>query len=797
MKNLLKNWCILLAVLCASTFSMAQELQHVQGEFLVRLKPGVSGHQFHNEINAKRSHLHIDKVRLVASALNIHAVQFDFTSIDEKDMRNYLFEQPEVEVVQVNHIIKLRATPNDPDYVNQWQYVNTGQNGGVVGADLDIDKAWNITTGGVTATGDTIVVCVIDDGINQAHQDFGDNLWINHAEIPNNNIDDDNNGYIDDVHGWDIWDDDNDVYSNATHGTPVAGIVGAQGDNGVGVAGVNWDVKLMIVRGYGNEAQSLAAYNYPLTMRQRYNATNGAEGAFVVATNASWGTDRGMPDDAPLWCAIYDSLGHAGILNAGATANNNWNIDVEGDLPTLCPSDYLMSVTNMNRFDVKETAAGYGVNSIDLGAYGEGTYTVATPNGYGGFGGTSGATPHVAGAIGLLYSAPCDRLAQLAHDDPAASTQLVRYAILEGVTPNASLEGITVTGGRLNIDKAMQRLMDQCDECPRPTALQVGDISDTEATLTWISAPDIADNSIEFREIGSTSWATVTTSDQQLTLQNLDICQAYEVRITGTCQNMNSPVSATLTFTTTGCGNCRDLEYCTTPTGDTEFEYINIFTLDGFSHESGNDNGYGDFVETVSLPVIERGRNYDFGIDAFIGMDPRHYYGLWIDFDGDGTFSVNDEMVLNVQANDTFVRADFDVPTDAQLGITRLRVGLRWQFQINSCGSTEIFGEYEDYCVTIDRNSGTNTIFEDPFEFSIYPNPVSDQILIKTNDQSITNGYLTLFDQQGKTIRRSMIDISQNDQRVIHVQDLPKGMYFVRFDSADGAFTHTEKIIKL
>lgn len=796
MKRLLNLLCFLVAVLCTH-HAIGQELNHVQGELLVRLRPDVNEQAFAASLKSNRSRLQVDQIDVVASALNIYNLHFDFTSIDENDMMDYISKQPEVDVVQVNHIITPRLTPNDEEFANQWQYINTGQNGGVVGADLDIEKAWDITTGGVTATGDTIVVCVIDDGLNSDHTDFGDNLWVNHNEIPDNNIDDDNNGYVDDIHGWDVWDDDNGIFGVADHGTPVAGIVGAKGNNNIGVAGVNWDVKLMIIRGYGDEAQSLAAYNYPLRMRQLYNATDGALGAFVVATNASWGTDGGKPEDAPLWCAVYDSLGHAGVLNAGATANRNWNIDVEGDLPTACPSDYLMSVTNLNKFDTKVAGAGYGKQTIDLGAYGEETYTVAIPNAYGGFGGTSGATPHVAGAIGLLFSAPCDRLAQLAHDNPAASTQLVRYAILEGVTPNNSLAGRTVTDGRLNINNAMRLLMDQCGTCPRPTAVQVSNIADQSADLSWIIAPDVTESVIEYRAQGSSSWSTLSSTDQQTQLNGLIPCQEYEVRIQGMCQDTISQHSNIVTFSTTGCGVCRDNDYCAAPTGDTDFEYINSFTIDGFQHISGNDGGYGNFIESVVLPTIERGKSYDIEIGAHIDMSPMHYYGMWIDFDGDGVFSVEDEMVVNVEAMDTILLANFDVPSNAELGVTRLRIGLRWRFQITSCGSSEIFGEYEDYCITIDRNSGTNVVSTEDFEFGVYPNPVADQFILKTNDYSISKGYLTIYNQQGKVIRKSLLDISQNDEKVVQVSDFPKGVYIMRFDSEDGQFSHTQKIIKL
>ena len=261
------------------------------------------------------------------------------------------------------------TTPNDVEFPNQWQYINTEQSGGSQGADIDVDLAWDVTTGGLTANGDTIVVAVLDDGIDLNHSDFENNLWVNHAEIPNNGIDDDENGYIDDYRGWNS-NQDNDNIAGGGHGTPVAGIVGAKGNNGTGVAGVNWNVKVMVVKNDFNtsEAGVLAAYSYPLAMRQQYNESNGTRGAFVVSTNASWGVDFGRPEDAPIWCSYYDTLGTYGILNCGATINGNVNVDEEGDLPTACSSDFMISVTNMNHFDNKVQGAGYGLETIDLGA---------------------------------------------------------------------------------------------------------------------------------------------------------------------------------------------------------------------------------------------------------------------------------------------------------------------------------------------------------------------------------------------------------------------------------------------
>ncbi|WP_299600908.1 S8/S53 family peptidase [uncultured Aquimarina sp.] len=436
-----------------STFTIkAQTAKYVPGEILVKLNEEYSGKKFVQDF--KRSSSQLSNPVLVSKSLNIWKFSFDENKTPMKTILNNVSKNRNTQIVQVNHIITKRATtPNDAEFDRQWQYFQANDK------DIDAEEAWDITTGGTTANGHEIVVAVIDDGIQFDHPDMKDNIWMNTQEIADNGIDDDGNGYIDDVKGWNTATNDDNV-GDLGHGTPVSGIIGAKGNNGIGVAGVNWDVKVMAIDGgTGVEEEVIRAYSYALDNRKLYNETNGAKGAFVVATNASWGVDFGQPADAPLWCELYDTLGENGILNAGATINDDQDIDVVGDLPTACPSDFLITVTNMNQNDEKVQFAGYGKTTIDLGAHGENAFTITSGSGYGGFGGTSGATPHVTGAIALLYSAPNTSFAELAISDPEEAARRVRGYILDNVDPNTSIQDITTTGGRLNLFKSLQALM--------------------------------------------------------------------------------------------------------------------------------------------------------------------------------------------------------------------------------------------------------------------------------------------------------------------------------------------------
>lgn len=500
----------------------------------------------------------------LSKTMNIWLISFDETMIAHNAFKNFLALDKNILELQNNHIIKQRATtPNDPMFNQQWQYLNNGGSGGIVDADIDAELAWDITTGGVTPSGDTIVVCVVDDGLYQAQQDFGSNLWLNRNEIDGNGVDDDNNGYIDDFLGYNANASNanpaqiDNIYANFySHGTAVAGIVGAKGNNSLGVTGVNWNVKLMIVKNGGTfESQVIKAYDYPLAMRNLYNNTNGLKGAFVVAINSSWGIDNADPASAPLWCAMYDEMGESGILNAGATANANNNVDVDGDLPTGCASDYLITVTNVRRNDQKEFDAGYGLTTIDIGAFGTDAFTVSDVNatGFDAFGGTSGATPHVSGAVGLLYAAPCLSFNQLYQDDPAAAALKAKEYIMEGADANASLQNITVSGARLNLYGMLMKQEEDCAECPVLSDYSVSSLFDLSATIHVTLSGVLQQVSlyeVRYRKLGSANWSIASSPSPHIILAPLDANSQYEYQVRFICNEVASAFSTSKNFTT-------------------------------------------------------------------------------------------------------------------------------------------------------------------------------------------------------------------------------------------------------
>lgn len=536
-----------------STSLDAQILDHFLGQILVKVEQPIDKViASHQEFEGTRTSLKLKKS--VSPVFHIYLLEFDHGNIHEERFLKELKSSPMVAVAQYNHILSHRVEPNDPEFDNQWQYINNGQSGGTLGADLDMDLAWDISTGGTTALGDTIVAAIIDDGFDWGHEDFGDNLWVNYSEIPNDGIDNDNNGYIDDYRGWNAYTESDNI-TGGSHGTPVTGIVGAKGNNGIGVAGVNWNVKLMIIQGGGQEADAIAAYSYCYTQRKMYNDTGGQEGAYVVTTNSSWGTDFGQAADAPLWCDFYNTLGEEGIVSCGATINGNQNVDVVGDLPTTCSSDYLIAVTNINRNDQKVSGAGYGPVSIDLGAFGAETWTTGFNNGYTSFGGTSGATPHVAGTVALMHSAPCPSFAAFAKSDPAASALLIKQYILEGVDPNASLAGVSVTEGRLNAYNSMAAMIDNCDPtgCFVPYSVVQENTTDTSSDISWSVGTETDQSSIRYRITGTTDWTELPNVVSPYTVTGLIPCSDYEYQIQAICDGTATDWTNSFPIETDGC----------------------------------------------------------------------------------------------------------------------------------------------------------------------------------------------------------------------------------------------------
>ncbi|MEK8019050.1 MAG: S8 family peptidase [Candidatus Parabeggiatoa sp.] len=344
-----------------------------------------------------------------------------------------------IEYIEPNYIITVEQMPNDPDFPKLWGLHNEGQTGGKVDADIDAPEAWELKTGG------NIIVAVIDTGVYYKHPDLAANMWVNKGEIPGNGIDDDGNGYVDDVYGYDFVNDDGDPYDDHYHGTHVAGTIAAVGDNSTGVVGVSWTAKIMALKflsknGSGSIAGAIAAVQYATDM--------GAQ-----LSNNSWG-GGGYSQ------ALYDVIkaaGEKGILFIAAAGNAHNNNDDSPSYPASYDLDNIIAVAATDHNDSLAVFSNYGLTSVDLGAPGVNIYSTVPSNSYKSLNGTSMATPQVSGAISLLWS----KCSELTDSD-------VKNAILGTVDKVSGLSGKTMTGGRLNVHKALESCSsddDDDDDC--------------------------------------------------------------------------------------------------------------------------------------------------------------------------------------------------------------------------------------------------------------------------------------------------------------------------------------------
>ena len=340
---------------------------------------------------------------------------------------------PDVAYAEPNFKLQPAAVPNDPSFPNLYGLNNNGQTGGTVDADVDAPEAWNTTTG----SPDT-VVGVIDEGIDTGHPDLRDNIWTNTGEVAGNRIDDDANGYVDDVNGYDFANDDASVYDpdpisgkGDEHGTHVAGTIAAVGNNGIGVAGVNWQAQVASLKFLGADggftSDAVEAINYAV-----------AEGMDI--SNNSWG-GGGYSQALRDAIARADASGHIFIAAAGnggadGVGDNN---DANPSYPANYDVPNVVSVAATDDTDAPASFSNFGATTVDLAAPGVNILSTLPKNGYGRYSGTSMATPHVAGVAALIKS-----------QEPGLDDGQIKAQLLQYVDKKASLQGKVATNGRLN-----------------------------------------------------------------------------------------------------------------------------------------------------------------------------------------------------------------------------------------------------------------------------------------------------------------------------------------------------------
>jgi len=470
---------LLSAVLLISSGTPQREAESkiVPERIILQISQAFKAKHTLSELQKSYSYAGLQPQKCLSAEMGIWLFSFSEEKTEGHHLLERLRKEGSITHAQFEHYLSLREViPNDPRFGEQWALKNTGQSGGVADADIDATEAWEIEVNtGTTILGDTIVLVIVDDGFYLDHEDM--NYWKNRYEIPDNGIDDDNNGYIDDYDGWNAYAS-NGTIPVRSHGTQVAGIAGAIGNNGTGVCGVNWNCALMPVGGSSTfEATVVEAFAYVYKMRSLYEETNGAKGAYIIATNGSFGVDYGNPDDYPIWGMMYDSLGSLGILNSAATMNHPSNVEVAGDVPTNFDSDFLIGVTNTTNKDLKYSSAAWGPVSIDLGAPGTNIITTKASSTYGSATGTSMASPQLSGSIALMFAAADETFLQKYNEHPAIMAVFMKNLILDVVDTLSGFDTLCVSGGRLNVNSAIEKML-------KPRIFTPAD------TFTYFIAPD-------------------------------------------------------------------------------------------------------------------------------------------------------------------------------------------------------------------------------------------------------------------------------------------------------------------
>ncbi|KAF7787765.1 hypothetical protein PRUB_a2249 [Pseudoalteromonas rubra] len=357
---------------------------------------------------------------------------FKLDGISSKEAIAKLAKHPAVEYVEPDYQVKALGIPDDARFDELWGLHNTGQTGGVEDADIDAPEAWDISIGSRD-----VIVGVIDTGVDYTHPDLAANMWQNPGEIPGDGIDNDNNGYIDDIYGVNAITGSGDPMDDQGHGTHVSGTIGATGNDATGVVGVNQEVsivgcKFLNSSGSGSTSDAIECIDYMVSLKQA--------GHNVRVLNNSWG---GGGFSQTLADAITASE-NADILFVAAAGNGAVDNDSNPHYPSSYEHDSVFSIASTTDNDTMSSFSQWGLASVDMGAPGSAILSTVPGGGYSSFSGTSMATPHVAGVAALVLSI-----------DPTLDAISLKNLLMQSGDANAALDGKTVAGTRLNAHQAL------------------------------------------------------------------------------------------------------------------------------------------------------------------------------------------------------------------------------------------------------------------------------------------------------------------------------------------------------
>ncbi|MDS0528039.1 S8 family serine peptidase [Clostridium sp. SHJSY1] len=504
----------------------------------------------------------------------------------------------EIEYIEPNYIltasdIESSWVPKDTYYNNLWGMKNTGQaiqyQNGIPGIDIGAEKAWDITKGS-----SNVVVAVIDTGVDYTHPDLSNNIWKNTKEIPNNYIDDDQNGYIDDVNGWDFYNSDNSPMDDNGHGTHVSGTIAASG-NGAGVIGVAPNVKIMPLKflnsvGKGYLADVLNAINYANKM-----------GAKI--SNNSWGGTVYSQ-------ALYDAVSNYGGLFIAAAGNLGTDNDSAGTYPASFNLPNIISVASVDNRGSLSSFSNYGASSVDVAAPGEDIYSTEPYNTYGYESGTSMATPHVSGIAALLLSV-----------NPSNTTANIKDSITKSVVKLSNLNGKVATGGMVNAYEAIKKNI----PVAMPTNVIATSTGNSSIAINWGAVTGA--NGYEVYRLGSNGTYgyianTTSTSFTNIGL-NSGTAYSYKIRayrIVGTVKIYSD--FSTVASAQTALAVPLNLTAISANYNSIKVSWGTVTGANGYEvYRLGSSGTYGYIANTTSTSFINTGLNtgtaYSYKVRAY------------------------------------------------------------------------------------------------------------------------------------------------------------------------------------
>lgn len=457
--------------------------QSVAGEILVRFRKDAPKSEVSIEQNGAQVSLQLERFAgsEIVEGLRLARVAPADTDLAIKALR----ARPDVVYAEPNYLHYKDAAPNDPRYGELWGLKNNGALGGTVGADIQAEAAWDITAGS-----HNIMVAVIDEGVDTSHPDLQANVWTNPGEIPGNGVDDDANGYVDDLHGFDFFHNDASVYDGPgtnpdgsivdSHGTHVAGTIGASGNNGLGVVGVNWQTNLMSLKFLGpdggSSADLLKALAYAKMMRDRWVSSGGTQGANIRVTNNSYGGGNFSQAEVD----AIQSLGTSGILFVASAGNDGANANLFPSYPGSYDLPNVIAVAATDRNDNLAGFSNRGNRAVQLGAPGAGILSTFPGGVYSLLSGTSMASPHTSGVAALVLAV-----------HPEFTVNRLRAALLFGGDPKPALDQTTVTGRRLNAFGSLQNAAITDTAAPATISdLTIAGQEGRAVTLNWTTPGD-------------------------------------------------------------------------------------------------------------------------------------------------------------------------------------------------------------------------------------------------------------------------------------------------------------------